>query len=206
MQTVVGEARESYNGAMARALASLALLALALAATACNGGRPAPDFSLRDDRGASWQLSQQRGKAVLLSFGFTHCPDTCPATLAKLVHLTTKLGTRARDVEIVLVTVDPARDSPAVMHRFLRRFVAPGAGELVGLTGTPSEISSVEAAYHVWSQRMPGPSIARRTPRDYEVAHSAVIFLIDSGGGMRGARDEDDSEQSLLGSVRALLG
>lgn len=176
------------------ALAWLASACLALGSAACSRDR-APDFRLRADDGALWQLSQQRGKAVLLTFGFTHCADTCPATMAKLARITRSLGARASDIEVALVTVDPARDSPAVLHRFVDRFAEPGTGELVGLTGTPAQIARVEAAYHVWSQGLHG-----------DIAHSSFVFLIDSSGRLRGIRDDDDPDRLLRRDVADLLG
>ena len=67
-------------------------------------------------------LSSQRGKAVVMAFGYTHCADTCPLTLAKLVKAKAALGTRAGNVEIAFVTVDPRRDTPAALHGFLQKF------------------------------------------------------------------------------------
>jgi protein SCO1 len=181
----------------------LAALQLGLVLTACGGsGRNAPDFTLHDDGGRTWTLSQQRGDVVLLTFGFTHCTDTCPATLAKLEHLTQGLGQQSNQVEIAFVTIDPQRDTPAAMHRFLARIAQPGGGRLVGLTGTPSQISAVERAYHVWSQKIPG----RHSRGDYDEAHTAVIYVIDAGGRIRSLHDDDDSEQSLQAAVRQVLG
>ncbi len=181
----------------------LAALSLGLLLAACAGrGWSAPDFTLRDDGGRAWTLSQQRGKVVLLTFGFTHCTDTCPATLAKLEHLTLGLGQESNQVEIAFVTVDPQRDAPAAMHRFLMRIAQPGGGRLVGLTGTPAQIGAVERAYHVWSQKIPG----RHGYDDYDEAHTAVIYVIDARGRIRGLHDDDDSEQSLNAALRQVLG
>lgn len=178
---------------MPRAFATVALLVLALAG--CAGGRPAPDFRLQDDSSVPWLLSQQRGKAVLLTFGFTHCSDTCPAILGKLAHLTAALHDRSDGVEIVFITVDPARDSPLVLHRYLRRFALPGASPLIGLTGTRVQIEKVARDYHVYFQALPAGN----------VAHSAVVYVIDSHGRLRATLDDDDSEHDLLAAVvRAL--
>jgi len=170
-------------------LACIALVA------GCDSGSSAPDFTLRDDAARPWTLEAQRGKVVLLTFGFTHCADTCPAALGKLTQLTRTLGPRGRNAEIAFVTVDPARDTPPVLHRFLARF-EPGSSRLVGLTGTPSEIAVVETAYHVRSQRL---------PRD-EYAHTSVIFLIDPRGRIRALRDDNDSEASIAHVVAEMLG
>jgi protein SCO1/2 len=182
-----------------RALALLALLMATLAPVACSAGREAPDFTLQDAHGAPWQLSAQRGKAVLLTFGFTHCADTCPAILARLAYTTAALGPRAGDVEIAFVTVDPQRDTPLVLQRFVRRFARPG-DEIVGLTGTPLQISAAQAAYHVWSQKI------HRDKSGYDVAHSAAIFVIDPNGRLHDVLDDEDSEGSLLAAVRSALG
>ncbi|HEV3195406.1 MAG TPA: SCO family protein [Candidatus Cybelea sp.] len=168
---------------------------------ACSNGRAAPNFTLLDDAAKSWTLSRQRGKALLLTFGFTHCADTCPAMLARLAGMSRSLGAQADELEIVLVTVDPARDTTPVMHRFMARFRGLSSSRLVGLTGTAQQIEAVERAYDVWSQRIPG---ARR--RGYDEAHSTVIFLIDSRGQVRALRDADDSEGSIARAVAEMLG
>src|SRR5579862_4108253 len=165
-----------------RAIAGAFALVAAFGGCARHGAS-APDFTLRDDAGQTWALSSQRGKAVLLTFGFTHCADTCPATIAKLVRLSDGLGARAGDVEIVMVTVDPQRDTPPAMHRFLARFDSP---RVVGLTGSPAQIDAVERAYHVWAQRIPGAHGAAA----YDVAHSAVIFFVDRNGHIAAIRDD----------------
>lgn len=171
-----------------------------LLVAACGGPKQAADFTLQDDRGTPWTLSQQRGKAVLLTFGFTHCADTCPATLAKLVATAQSIGARSQSIEIVFVTVDPKRDSPPVLHRFIRRFDRPGLGSVVGLTGTPQQIAAVQRAYHVWSQAMPSRH------GHYEVAHGAAIFLIDDAGRLQSVRDDEDTQAALAAALRQLLG
>ena len=181
-----------------RLLVLLATAALVPLAGCAPRGTPAPDFTLVADSGAPWTLSAQGGKAVLLTFGFSHCPDTCPATLAKLAHLTkTRLGARASAVEIVMVTVDPKRDTPAVLHEFVGRF----GGPIVGLTGTPARLRDVERAYHVWAQPLPP-----KRAGGYDVVHGAEIYLIDGDGRLRGVREDDDSASAIADAVRAILG
>jgi protein SCO1/2 len=179
-----------------RPLAAAALL-FAIGVGCAPQGRAAPDFTLTADDGGSWNLSDQRGHPVLLTFGFTHCADTCPATLAKLVHLTRALGTAGAGMEIAMVTVDPQRDTPAVMHRFVTRFDRP----IVGLSGTPARIAHVEAAYHVWAQRVPGK---HPVAHGYDVVHTAVIYAIDGRGNVRAIRNDDDSDAALTGTLREL--
>lgn len=159
----------------------------------------APDFTLIGDGGRPWTLSAQRGHPVLLTFGFTHCADTCPATLAKLAHLTqTKLGQRGKDVVVAMVTVDPRRDSPPVLHAFVSRFGRP----IAGLTGSAQAVRHVEKTYHIWAQPLP----AKSGSGGYDVVHSAAIYLIDSGGRIAGVMEDDDSEASLTRAIGRLLG
>lgn len=156
----------------------------------------APDFSLTADDGRPWTLSGQRGHAVLLTFGFTHCADTCPETLAKLAHLRRALGPSGDGLEIAMVTVDPRRDSVPVLHRFVERFDGP----VIGLTGAPAQVARVERAYHVWSQRVPG-----RRAGSYDVVHSATIYFIDTRGNIRDIHDDGESEAALDSAARAML-
>ncbi len=189
-------------------LGGLIWLACASAAAACASTATAPELTLRADSGGLWKLSNQRGETVLLTFGFTHCTDTCPATLAKLIRLTGSLQ-RSRDVEIAFVTIDPARDTEQVMHRFLARFGRPGDGRLVGLTGTPAEIERVKTAYHVWSQPASPFEDAHgdkpRVRREDDIAHTAVIFIIDRSGRIAAVNDDDASEQSLAHELAKIM-
>jgi protein SCO1/2 len=173
------------------------LLVIAFLAGCSPQGPAAPDFTLMADDNRPWMLSAERGHPVLLTFGFTHCADTCPATLAKLAHLRRSLGDHGRDVAIAMVTVDPGRDSPAVLHRFVSRFDGP----IAGLTGSQAHVAAVESAYHVWAQRVPG----RNRTAGYDVVHSAVIYVIDARGAIRGIYDDDEPEVALASAVRDAL-
>jgi protein SCO1 len=178
------------------------LLALGLASALLTGcahpGNPAPDFTLTSDNGAPWALSAQRGKTVALFFGFTHCTDTCPDTLAKLAASLRADRASANDAAIAFVTIDPQRDTPAVMHAYIRRF--PGA-PIVGLTGTPAQVAAVENLYHVWSQKLPAP----HGGSDYDEAHSAFTFLIDRNGDERMIHNDDDAQRDFTADLATLL-
>lgn len=171
-------------------------LMAALLLWSCGRAPSAPAFTLTDDGGQPWSLAAQRGTPVVLTFGFTHCPDTCPATLAKLARLGSGSDAKA-PLEIAFVTVDPQRDSVTAMHQFVGRF-GEGTVRVVGLTGTPDQIDAVERAYHVWAQRVPG----RRRHGAYDVAHSAVIYFIDRNGTTRSVHDDDDSDAVLAAALR----
>jgi protein SCO1/2 len=120
----------------------VSLLLCALLAAGCAHAQskpPAPDFTLTSDRGMPWTLSSQHGRELALFFGYTHCTDTCPDTLAKLTAAM-HASASARG-EVVFVTIDPDRDTPSVMHSYIRRF---SGARIVGLTGTPAQIDAVE--------------------------------------------------------------
>lgn len=185
---------------MERATAHLQKLAFAAAAAlagCAHSGPSAPGFTLIDDSGRPWALDAQRGSPVVLTFGFTHCADTCPETLAKLARLRQTLGAGGGNVRIAMVSVDPHRDSPAVLHRFVGQFQGP----IVGLTGTPADIAAVESAYHIWAQRVPGRG---RAGGNYDVVHSAVIYFIDPRGTIRDISDDDASDAALSQAMRRL--
>lgn len=178
----------------------LAALALPAALAACAARGPvAPDFTLTSDAGTAWSLSAQRGHPLLLTFGFTHCADTCPATLAKLAHVArSDPAARASGVRIAMITVDPKRDSPAVLHAFVSQF---GSG-IVGLTGSAASVRSVERAYHVWAQALP----PKRGRPGYDVAHSAAIYVIDANGRIRGLYPDDEPAAGLVHAIAAVSG
>lgn len=184
---------------MLRRLGLLALAAAGVLLPGCADARRAPDFTLRDDRGGTWQLAAQRGKTLLLTFGYTHCGDSCPAIVARLERVTERLGARSRDVEVVLVTVDPARDTPGALHAFLDRFAAARGAKLVGLTGTPAQIAAVEDGYHVWAKALPPHGKA------YDVAHSTFVYVIGPNQRIAAIRDDDDSDRTMLASLSASL-
>ncbi|HEY1428277.1 MAG TPA: SCO family protein [Candidatus Tumulicola sp.] len=166
------------------ALASLALLA------ACSSRQVAPDFTLTSDAGASWQLSQQHSP-LLLTFGFAHCADTCPALLARLSRIAHTSGqTNGHPIHVAMITVDPQRDRPKPLHAFVSRFDA------IGLTGTQAQIDAVETAYHVWAQRLP------LKHGNYDYAHATAIYVIDAGGNIAAVRDDSDTDASITAAVK----
>jgi protein SCO1 len=147
-----------------------------------------PEVTLIDDRGEAFTFSQLHAKAYALFFGYTHCQDTCPMTLAKLERARMSLAPeRRRATTIVLVTVDPSRDTPARLHRYMALF----GPRLVGLTGTRQALKTLYAALGVWSVRIgKGPS--------YEMGHTATVFFVDPWGRIRTIHDWQDAPLDLL--------
>jgi len=110
-----------------------------------------------------------RGRYTLLYFGYTFCPDVCPTTLNTIVQASDRLGRRADDLQIVFITVDPARDTPAVMREYTQA-ISP---RIMGLTGTPDQIARVAAEYHVYYR----VNSAGARDEAYSVDHSSILYL-----------------------------
>jgi protein SCO1/2 len=128
-------------------------------------------FTLTDQNGMRVSDTDFRGRHMLVFFGFTYCPDICPTTLSILSAALEEIGPLSDQVVPILISVDPARDTPEVMKPYLSAF----GEEFVGLTGTKEEIDDVVAAYRAYYQ-MDGEG------EDYMVNHSTVVYLMDENG------------------------
>jgi protein SCO1/2 len=134
----------------------------------------APDFSLRGSNGSAVALSHYRGKVVLLTFGYTNCAAVCPTTLATLAQTRTRLGKAAGAMQVIYVTVDPARDSARRMREFLAAFDP----SFIGATGAADELAAVRQKYGV-------TAVKQGSGKDYAMAHTSSIFMIDPAGKLR---------------------
>jgi protein SCO1/2 len=134
------------------------------------------DFQLVDHNGQPRSLSDFRGKVVVVFFGFTHCPDVCPITLAELARALGKLGADADRVQVLMVTVDPERDTPEV----LKQYVTALDSRFLGLTGEADAIARTAKEFKVFYQKSPGA-----TPEAYSVDHSSGSYVFDARGRLR---------------------
>ena len=161
-------------------------------------GKPAPDFQLIDQSRKEFVLSGLRGRAVVLFFGYTHCPDICPTTLATIASALRQLGPQApKNIQVAFVTDDPARDSPQTLGRFTSLFDP----SFLGLSGSAAQMSPVYKAYHVWFQRLPNPGSAA----GYLLAHSSIIYMIDRNGTLRFIHDWRDPMPAIQGDLKELM-
>ena len=134
---------------------------------------PAPALRLTDQDGRPFDLEDLRGQPVLVYFGYTHCPDVCPTTLADIRSGLKQSGVDAR---VIFVTIDPERDDAAAMKQYADYYQAG----YIGLTGTPVEIAEAAAAWGVTYSRLPSESAS-----GYAMAHSTDTYLVDATGQLR---------------------
>ena len=153
------------------------------------------DFTLTDPAGRTRSLADYRGKAVALFFGYTQCPDVCPTTLAALAEATRALGSDADRVQVVFVTVDPDRDTAALLATYVPAFDA----RFVGLRGDAAATERTAREFKVIYQKVPGGA-----PDRYTMDHSAGIFLFDPQGRLRVYESSPDPAV-LAHDLRTLL-
>jgi len=166
----------------------LFLLVLLLMLGACQQGRPGfratditgadfgRDFALTDHTGKPRALADFRGRVVVMFFGFTHCPDVCPTTLAELAVVVKKLGTDGDRVQVLLVTVDPERDTPQVLSQYVTAFNP----RFLALRGTAEETARVAKEFKIIYQKIAGVR-----PDSYTMDHSAGTYIFDTQGRLR---------------------
>jgi len=168
--------------------------AAALRAGVFDPPRMAPDFSLPGTNSSNVSLARYRGKVVLMAFGYTNCAAVCPTTLATLAQTRSSLGKAADAVQVIYVTVDPQRDNAARMKEYLAAF-DPG---FVGATGTPAALAAVQRQY--------GITVVRHgTGKDYVVAHTSSIFLIDRAGKLRALMPFGHTAADFVHDVKQLM-
>jgi len=155
------------------------------------------DFTLTDQLGKRVNLSQFRHKVVALSFGYTFCPDVCPATLAKVDRVRHALGSQGSRLQPMFVTIDPERDTPARLKAYLSNF-APG---IVGLTGTSDQVAKAAHLYRARYEKEPG-----RGPTEYLMAHTAYLYLVDGRGDLRYLFPSDAADALVIQGIEKVLG
>jgi protein SCO1/2 len=149
-------------------------------------GKEAPDFALTDQDGQPARLSALRGKLVLMTFGFTHCPNICPTTLANLAAICEGLPAQDRGrVQVLFITVDPARDTP----KALKEYVGFYARGFAGLTGSADQIAKVAKDYGAYYEAEIQES--QVAGNYYTINHSAYVYLINPAGRFAVLYDND---------------
>lgn len=158
---------------------------------------PAPDFTLIDQQGQPFRLSEQRGSTVVLFFGFTNCPDICPTAMGDMAAVRRNLGSDGDKLRVALITVDPERDT----SERLGRYVAMFDPSFIGLTGERSTLDQVIKDYGVTAIKRELPGSALK----YTMDHSAFIYVIDAAGNLRMLFSNGASVDDITGDLRYLM-
>jgi protein SCO1/2 len=190
---------------MARLAVAALSVALASGGIACSreAGDTLPvasiggDFTLTDHDGSEFALASQRGKVVLIFFGYTFCPDVCPTTLSKLTSVTRTLGDDRAKVKTLYITVDPERDTPAVLKADLEGFDL----DATGLTGTREAIDRVVRQYGAKYEFIPQPESAIK----YTVNHSTTLYALDGQGRVRIEFPYEATVDQIVAGVRRIM-
>jgi protein SCO1/2 len=157
----------------------------------------AMDFTLQASDGSEFKLSQQRGKVVLLSFGYTFCPDVCPTTLVELSQVRARLGDAAKRVQTAFITLDPERDTPERLSIYTKAFDPT----FIGLTGSVEQLAHVRTMYGVIAEK----ETAHGGSAGYLIAHSAYTYVIDPKGQLRVLFPFGLSIEEMADDIKQLL-
>jgi protein SCO1/2 len=149
---------------------------------------PAPEIQMADHNGNQFKLSDYRSKIVLIFFGYTNCPDECPATMAHLKLALDALGNNAKDVQVVMVTTDPVRDTPQALKDFLAHF----SPTFLGIPGTQEQLQKVWSDYGV-------------TVLDGGETHSSFTYVVDKSGDIRETFNPDTTSDEMASDLKILL-
>jgi len=193
-------------GALRRGI--LLLPAASLMLSAC-GSRPAPfkntditgadfgkDFSLTDHHGKLRHLADFRGRILTVFFGYTQCPDVCPSTLAEMAQVMSQLGERAEQVQVAFITVDPERDTQALLAEYVPAFHP----SFLGLRGDLDATARTAKAFRVFYQKVKGI-----TPDRYTIDHTAGSYVYDRQGRIRLFIKHGTGPDPILADIRRLL-
>jgi len=158
---------------------------------------PAPGIELTRGNGGSFRLGEMRGRVVLLFFGYTSCPDVCPTTLSELRRVVDGLGADADRVQVVFVTVDPERDTPEKLGKYVAMFNP----SFIGLSGPLEALEMVWREYGVYRavQQMPNSATG------YLVDHTARLYVVDPDGNLRLSFSYGAPTEDILHDVNLLL-
>ena len=151
-------------------------------------------FALTASTGKPFSSAELNGRPVAIFFGFTHCPDVCPTTLARLTKLRRELGKGDDALSIVFISVDPERDTPAAVDTYMKLYDTP----VIGLTGTSAQIDQVKKQFGIYSRKVSQPG------GGYSVDHTATVILLDRNGQFTATLSPEEGNQVALDKLRRI--
>jgi len=156
----------------------------------------APQVELIKSDGETFRLSDQKEKIVLLFFGYTSCPDICPTTLAEMKQVMDVLGDKSKSVQVVFVSVDPERDTPEKIQKYVEHFNP----NFIGLSGSSAELENIWKKYGVFRERVESDSAF-----GYIINHTARTYLIDADGNLRLSYGFQTPVENIVSDLEILL-
>lgn len=193
-----------------RALLAACIAGAVVAVAGCGNKAPAFDnlditgntqfgteFALPDTSGKVRTLADFKGKVVVLFFGYTHCPDVCPTTMADLSQAMQQLGSDASRVQVLFVTIDPARDTSNVLSQYVSAFNP----SFIGLRPDDAQLAKVAKDFRIYYAKVPGKS-----PDNYTMDHTAASYVFDPSGKLRLFARDAQGAQPWLHDLKLLLG
>ena len=151
-------------------------------------------FTLVGSDGKPFSSARLAGRPFAIFFGFTHCPDVCPTTLARMAKLRQELGGGAEAFEILFVTVDPERDGAAEVGKYAELFDTP----IIGLTGSPAQIEQAKKQFGIFSKKVPDGS------GDYSVDHTSTVLLFDRKGDFVATIAPEEQDSAALAKLKRI--
>lgn len=154
------------------------------------------DFALTDHNGKARTLADFRGKAVIVFFGYTQCPDVCPTTLTEMAQVLKLLGADAARVQVLFVTVDPARDTRELLAQYVPHFNPT----FLGLYGDEAATAKTAQEFHIFYKKQPGS-----TPTTYTIDHTAGSYIYDPSGKLRLYAKYGEKPEQIAKDLKLLL-
>lgn len=156
----------------------------------------AKDFSLPDFNGKTRTLADFKGKAVVVFFGYTQCPDVCPTTMVEMANVMKQLGPQADKVQVIFITVDPERDTPELLSKYVPAFDQ----RFIGLAGDKAATEKVAKDFKVFFQKVPG-----KEPGSYTMDHTAGSYVFDPQGRIRLFIRHGQGTEPIVHDLKQLL-
>lgn len=154
------------------------------------------DLDMVDTQGQNKTLADFSGKVLLVFFGYTQCPDVCPTAMAQAAQALQLLGKDASQVQVIMISVDPARDTPPVLKAYVQVFDP----SFIGLTGTPQQLEKTARSFKAFYAKEAGPS-----PDQYAMNHSSAFYLMDTHGEARALLGPALTPEDMAHDIKLLL-
>lgn len=161
-----------------------------------SGTKLGQGMTMVDDSGQPRTLADYKGKVVVVFFGFTQCPDVCPTAMAELAQTMELLGKDAEQVQVLMISVDPERDTPPVLSEYVKAFNPA----FVGLTGTPEQLSKTAKSFKAYYAKSPGA-----TPDQYSMDHASSFYIIDKDNEARVLVSGNAPAKDIASDIQQLI-